>query len=70
VRARGDKTVFPRGPWAEPRVEWREVKGGLGCFSAPKQLTKEGKARRLTYCYGRTGCLITTSIPVCPASLK
>ena len=51
-------------------TEWREVKGGLGCFSAPKQLTKEGKARRLTYCYGRTGCLITTSIPVCPASLK
>jgi hypothetical protein len=50
--------------------EWREVKGDLGCFSAPKQLTKEGKARRLTYCCGRTGRLITTSIPVCPAFLK
>jgi hypothetical protein len=42
VRARGDKTVFPRGPWAEPRVEWREVKGGLGCFSAPKAAYERG----------------------------
>ena len=52
------------------RANGREVKGDLGCFSAPKQLTKEGKARRLTYCCGRTGRLITTSIPVCPAFLK
>jgi hypothetical protein len=32
-------------------------------------LRKEGKAGRLTYFCGRTGRLITPSIPVCPAYL-
>ena len=34
-----------------------------------RQLRKEGKARRLTYCRGRTHGLIFPSIPVCPAYL-
>ena len=49
--------------------EWREDKSGLGCFSAPKApsgvwtfrelFRARGKARRLTYCCGQTGGLIT-----------
>ena len=59
---RTSEAVIARANGAKLRVIW--------VVSRPKQLMKEGKARRLTYCCGRTGRLITTSIPVCPAFLK
>ncbi len=54
-----------RGQETGVRGEWREDKGGLGCFTAPKApsgvwtfrelFRARGKARRLTYCCGQTG---------------
>ena len=67
MRARGDKTVFPRvNPGLSPGLNGAKLRAVWVVSRPRRQLTKEGQARRLTYCCGRTGCLNTTSIPVCP----